>query len=65
VTAAATGLVNPGHLGLSGAIVLMLLPGEQVPGHAACQLDQQQARPSLLPNCDSQVPCLRRRLEVK
>jgi hypothetical protein len=35
----------------------MLLPGEQVPGHAACQLDQQQAGPSLLPNRDGQVPC--------
>jgi hypothetical protein len=55
--AAATGLMNPGHPGPSGAIALMLLPGEQVPGHAACQLDQQQAGPSLLPNRDGQVPC--------
>ena len=33
-------LQNPGHPSPPGAIALMLLPGEQMPGHAACKLDQ-------------------------
>jgi hypothetical protein len=42
VIAPAAGVMNPGHPGPPGAIALMPLPGEQVPGHAARQLDERR-----------------------
>ena len=49
VIAAATGLMHPGHPSPPGAIALMPLPGEQMPGHAARQLDQRRRPWRLVP----------------
>jgi hypothetical protein len=54
VIASAAGLMNPGHPRPPGTIALMPFPGEQVPGHAACQLDQRR-RPCVLPHAMSSV----------
>jgi hypothetical protein len=49
VIASATGFTHPGHSGPPGAIALVSLPGEQVPGHAARQLDQWRRPWRLVP----------------
>src|SRR5258708_11744496 len=55
VIASATGLMNPGHPRPPGTIALMRFPGEQVPGHAACQLDQRRRRSRLVPRPEASM----------
>src|SRR2546421_265801 len=55
VVAAATGLMNPGHPGPPRAVALVALPGEQVPGHAARQLDQRRRPWRRVPRHDSSM----------
>jgi hypothetical protein len=49
VIGAATGLMNPRHSSPPGTIALVLFPGEQMPGHAARQLDQRRRPWRLVP----------------
>jgi hypothetical protein len=57
----ATSLMNPGHPSPPGTIALMAFPGEQVPDHAARQLDQRRLR-RLVPRHESSMRnCVRLR----
>jgi len=62
----ATGVMDPGHPGPPGAVALMPFPGEQVPGHAARQLDERRRPRCPGPRHDSSMRnCVRCGLETR